>query len=247
MSVYLLSKKRAYDRLEYIKKLNYTDAEYTRNMRKHMLKHRQNARGLLNTRLTAQQELAMFESYGFRNLKTYSIDVLEQNIEYCEVLECESHNEQIDKTKEFLDKSNNLNYLLTLKPFSTKNGNMWYIPVDRLINWIDCFMIQREVFFNYSTGEKAYLFVPNYFTDNVLLMTVKTDNEEENYNNDMDDILKVYDELVNAIKEILDNLPEDKLIDNLFTISNDQLKENSDIISELAKDYAMFIEETIEE
>lgn len=246
MSVNLLSKQKAIDRLEYIKSLNYTDEEYMRNMRKHMLKHRQNANGLLNTRLPAQQELMMFQSYGFKNLKNYAIDVLEQNIEYCNVLECESHNEQINKTIEYLNNSNNLNYILSLKPFGTKNQNIWYIPVDRLVNWIDSFMIQREVFFNYSTDEKSYLFVPNYFTDNVLLMTVSTDNDEENYDNDIDKILEVYGELTNAISEILRQLPEDRNIENLFTISDEKLNTNTKIIQELSKEYMEFIENKLD-
>ena len=246
MSIYLLKKTKAQQRLEYVKCLNYTDEEYMRNMRKHMLKNRQNANGLLNTRLSAQQELIMFESYGFKNLKNYAIDVLEQNIEYCEVLECKTHDEQINKTIEFLKNSNNLNYILSLKAFSTKNIDTWYIPVDRLINWIDCYMIQKEVFFNYSTKDKAYLFVPHYFTDNVLLMTVKTDNQEDDYNNDIDSILNVYNQLIEGIIDILKQLPEDKLIDNLFTITNDELKDNSKKIEKLAKEYTEFIEKEIE-
>ncbi|MDO5826508.1 MAG: hypothetical protein Q4Q22_09010 [Methanosphaera sp.] len=245
MSVKLLSKQKAIERLEYIKNLNYTDEEYVRNMRKHMLKHRQNANGLLNIRLPAQQELIMFESYGFKNLKNYAIDVLEQNIEYCNVLECENHDEMINKTIEYLEKSNNLEYMLSLKPFSTKNDNVWYIPVDRLINWIDCYMIQKGVFFNYSTKDKAYLFVPNYFTDNVLLMTVTTDNSEENFNGDIDEILNVYDKLVNAISNILRQLPMDRNIDNLFTISDEKLKSNAQYIQRLSAEYMKFIEKEL--
>ena len=246
MSTNLLTKEKAISRLEYIENLNYTDAEYMRNMRKHMLKHRQNANGLLNTRLPARDELVMFESYGFKNLKNYAIDVLKQNIEYCEVLECESHDDQIEKTIEYLNESNNLNYILSLKPYSSKSENTWYIPVDRLVNWIDCYMIQKEVFFNYSTGDKAYLFVPHYFTNNVLLMTVETDNDEDNYNNDVDEILKVYGELIKAISDILRQLPEDKNMDNLFTISDEKLESNAEEIQQLAEEYMKFIEEKLD-
>ena len=243
MSVNLLTKQKAIKRLEYVKSLNYTDEEYMRNMRRHMLKYRNNANGLLNSRIPAEQELEMFQSYGFKNMKDYAIDILEQNIEYCNVNECESHDKQIEKTIEYLNNCNNIDYLLRLKPFSRKNNNIWYIPADRLVNWIDSYMIQEEVFFKYSTTEKTYLFIPTYFTSNVLMMTVETDNDEENYNNDLDRILEVFDELINGISDILRDLPEDRNIENLFTISDEKLKSNSEKIEELRKKYTEKMEE----
>lgn len=242
MSVNLLTKKNAIERLKYINSLNYTDSEYMRAMRKHMLKYRQNAKGLINNRLSANQELVMFESYGFVGLKNYAVDVIEHNIEYCEVLECDNHNDQIEKTIQYLKNTCSVEYLLKLKPYSKKNANIWYIPVERLVNWIDCYMIQKDVFFKYSTNEEPYLFVPNYFTDNVLLMTVKTDNEEEDYNNDINIIFNVYKILIDGICQILKQLPEDKMIDDLFTITNDKLKENGQYIQQLAKEYMEMIE-----
>jgi len=240
----LYDKEHAIKRLDYIKGLNYTGKEYKKNMRRHTFKYKTKAHGLLNTRLTAKQELVLFESYGFDNLKQYAIDVLEQNIEYCTVLELKTHDAQINKTIEFLEKSNNREYLLTLKDFATKNSMTWLIPMDRLINWIDCYMIQREVFFSYATLDDGILFVPNYFTDNVLFMSVVTDNEDEDYEADLDLVCECYDRLVKGISEILRNLPEDRLIEDLFNITPERMSENSKTVSKLAKDYAKFIEES---
>ena len=242
----LHDKEHAIERLEYVKGLNYTDKEYKKNLRKHMFKYKTNANGLLIQRLSAEQELFMFETYGIDNLKKYSIDVLEQNIEYCTVLEQKTHDEQIEKTIEFLEKSNSKEYLLSLKDFSTKTAYNWYIPVDRLINWIDCYMIQRQVFFEYASNEKTYLFAPNYFTDNVVLLTVETDNIAEDYEADIDQITKVYDEVVKGIIKILKELPEERMIENLFTITNEEKQKNGEEISKLAQDYYEFIEESTE-
>lgn len=240
----VLNKERAIDRLEYIKGLEYTDKEYKKKLRKHMLKYKTKANGLLIQRLSAEQELFMFETYGIENVKKYAIDVLEQNIEYCTVLEQDTHDKQIEKTIEFLEKSNSKEYILSLKDFSTKTAYNWYIPVDRLINWIDCFMIQRQVFFEFASNEKTYLFAPNYFTDNVLLLTVETDNIAEDFEADIDQIVKIYDEVVKGIIDILKQLPEDRMIENLFTITDEQKQKNGKEISQLAKDYYEFIEES---
>lgn len=210
-----------------------------------MLKYKDNARGLLNSRLSAQQELFMFENYGFENTKRYTLDVLSQNLEYCTVLECETHDEQIQKVIDFLELSNNADYIKTLKDFSTKNGNNWYIPVDRLINWIDCYMIQKEVFFKYAASNNSLLFAPHYFTDNVLLMIVNTDNTDENFDNDLDEILSVYDTLVKGIANILKELPSDKLIENLFTMTDEQREDNVKQIDQLAKEYTEYVEKSI--
>ena len=211
-----------------------------------MFKYKTKANGLLITRLTAEQELYMFETYGYDNLKKYALDVLEQNIEYCTVLEEETHDAQIDKTIEYLEESNTKEYLITLKDFATKTAYNWYIPVDRLINWIDCYMIQREVFFEYASNEQTYFYAPNYFTDSVLLLLVETDNIGEDYEDDIDAILKVYDTVVKGISKILKALPEDVMIENLFTISEEQKQKNGEIISQLAKDYYALIEESVE-
>ena len=236
------NKEHAKDRLEYVKGLDYTDKEYKKNLRKHMFKYKTKANGLLIQRLSAEQELFMFENYGLQNLKKYAIDVLEQNIEYCTVLEQDTHDKQIEKTIEFLEKSNTKEYILSLKDFASKTAYNWYIPVDRLINWIDCFMIQRQVFFEFASNEKTYLFAPNYFTDNVLLLTVETDNIAEDFEADIDQIVKVYDEVVKGIIEILKKLPEDCMIENLFTITDEQKQKNGEEINQLAKDYYEFIE-----
>lgn len=246
-NVNVLTKEHAIDRLEYVKGLNYTDKEYKKYLRKHMFKYKTKANGLLIQRLSAEQELFMFETYGFENLKKYAIDVLEQNIEYCTVLEKDTHDEQIEKTIEFLEKSDNKEYILSLKDFATKTAYNWYIPVDRLINWIDCFMIQRQVFFEYASNEKTYLFAPNYFTDNVLLLTVETDNIAEDFEADIDHIIGVYDEVVNGIIKILKELPEDCMIENLFTITDEQKQKNGDEINQLAKDYYEYIEASTQE
>jgi len=240
-------KEHALERIEYIKGLNYTDKEYKKNLRKHMFKYKTRANGILIKRMTAEQELFMFETYGYKNLEKYALDILEQNVQYCDVLEEETHDKQIEKTIEFMEESNNKEYLLSLKDFSTKTAYNWYIPVDRLINWIDCFMIQREVFFEYASNEQTLLYAPNYFTDSVLLMMVETDNIEENYENDIDAIMEVYDTLIKGISEILRKLPDDQLIENLFTITDEKKDENGKIISQLAKDYYAYIEESIEE
>lgn len=240
-------KKHALERIEYIKGLNYTDKEYKKNLRKHMFKYKTKANGLLIKRMTAEQELFMFETYGYKNLEKYALDILEQNIQYCNVLEEETHDKQIEKTIEYMEESNTEEYLLSLKDFSTKTAYNWYIPVDRLINWIDCYMIQKEVFFEYASNEQTLLYAPNYFTDNVLLMMVETDNISEDYAADIEAIMKVYDTLVKGISEILKNLPEDQMIENLFTISDEKKEENGKIITQLAKDYYDFIEETSEE
>lgn len=245
--IILDDKEHALERIEYIKGLNYTDKEYKKNLRKHMFKYKTKANGILIKRMTAEQELYMFETYGYKNLEKYALDLLEQNIQYCNVLEKETHDEQIEKTIEYLEESNNEEYLLSLKDFSTKTGYNWYIPVDRLINWIDCYMIQRDVFFQFASNEQTLLFAPNYFTDSVLLMMVETDNIEENYENDIKDITNVYDILVKGISDILNKLPEDQLIENLFTISDKKKDENGKIISQLAKDYYAYIEESIDE
>jgi hypothetical protein len=240
-------KKHAIERLNYVKQLDYTDKQYKKNLRKHMFKYKTKANGLLIQRLTAEQELFMFETYGYENLKNYAIDVLEQNIEYCTVLEEETHAQQINKTIEFLEKSNTREYLSSLKAFAIKTAYNWYIPVDRLINWMDCFMIQREVFFEYASNEKTYLFAPNYFTDNVLLLVVETDNIDEDYDSDLDVICEVYNEVVKGISNILRDLPEDRMIENLFTITDEEKAKNGELISQLAKDYYDFIDETSED
>ncbi len=242
----LFDKEHAIERMKYVEGLNYTDKEYKKKLRKHMFKYKTTANGLLITRLTAQQELYMFETYGYKNLKKYALDVLEQNIEYCTVLEQETHEEQINKTIEFLENSNSKEYLLTLKDFATKTAYNWYIPVDRLINWIDCYMIQREVFFEFASNEQTYLYAPNYFTDNVLLLIVETDNIGEDYEADIDAIANVYDSLVKGISRILEQLPEDVMIENLFTISDEQKQKNGELISQLAKDYYALIEEAVD-
>ena len=238
------NKEHALERLEYVKGLNYTDKEYKKNLRKHMFKYKTNANGLLIQRLSAEQELFMFETYGYDNLKKYAIDVLEQNIEYCTVLEQQTHEDQIEKTIEFLQNSNTKEYLLSLKDFATKTAYNWYIPVDRLINWIDCFMIQREVFFEFASDEQTYIYAPSYFTDNVLLLTVETDNIAEDYEADIDEIMKVYGIVVDGISKILKELPEDCMIENLFTITNEQKQKNGEVISKLAQDYYEFIEQS---
>lgn len=240
------NKEHAKDRLEYVKGLDYTDKEYKKNLRKHMFKYKTKANGLLIQRLSAEQELFMFENYGLQNLKKYAIDVLEQNIEYCTVLEQDTHDKQIEKTIEFLEKSNTKEYILSLKDFASKTAYNWYIPVDRLINWIDCFMIQRQVFFEFASNEKTYLFAPNYFTDNVLLLTVETDNIAEDFEADIDQIVKIYNEVVKGIIKILKELPEDRMIENLFTITDEQKQKNGEEINQLAKDYYEFIEESSE-
>ncbi len=238
----LYKKDKAIKRYNFIKELDYTDSEYKKNLRKHMANHRQNARGLLNPRLTAKQELLMYEMYGFESMKTYALDVLKQNIEYCTVLEAGTHDEQISLTEKFLRESNNKEYLLTLKPFSTKNGNSWYTPVDRLVNWIDCYMIQRDVFFRYANKDEILLYLPSYFQDNILSMITYTENEEMDFDNDIDEIAKVYDTLVNGVIDILESLPEDRMIDNLFTMDYKQIKKNKKIIRELGKDYLKLME-----
>lgn len=240
----LFDKEHAIERMEYVKGLNYSNKEYKKHLRKHMFKYKTKANGLLITRLTAEQELYLFETYGFDNLKKYAIDVLEQNIEYCTVLEYETHDEQIEKTIEFLEKSNSKEYLLSLKDFATKTAYNWYIPVDRLINWIDCYMIQRKVFFEYASNEQTFLYAPNYFTDNVLLLSVETDNIGEDYEADINDIINVYDKVVKGISRILTELPEDQLIENLFTITDEQKQKNGEEISQLAKDYYEFIDKS---
>lgn len=243
----VLNKEHAIERLEYVKGLNYSDKEYKKNLRKHMFKYKTNANGLLIQRLSAEQELFMFETYGYDGLKKYATDVLEQNIEYCTVLEEETHDAQIEKTIEFLEKSNTKEYLLNIKDFATKTAYNWYIPVDRLINWIDCFMIQRPVFFEFASNEQTLLYAPSYFTDSVLLLTVETDNIAEDYEADIDEIMKVYDTVVKGISKILRNLPEEVMIENLFTITDEKKKENGEIISQLAQDYYEFIEKSTED
>ena len=240
----LFDKEHAIERMEYVKGLNYTDKEYKKKLRKHMFKYKTTANGLLITRLTAEQELFIFETYGFESLKNYAIDVLEQNVEYCTVLEQKSHENQINKTIEFLEASNTKEYLLSIKDFATKTAYNWYIPVDRLINWIDCYMIQREVFFEYASNEQTLLYAPNYFTDNVLLLMVETDNISENYEEDIDAIVEVYDTVVKGITKILKELPEEVMIENLFTITKEKKQQNGEEISQLAKDYYAFIDES---
>lgn len=245
--IILDDKEHALERIEYIKSLNYTDKEYKKNLRKHMFKYKTRANGILIKRMTAEQELFMFETYGYKNLEKYALDILEQNIQYCNVLEQDTHSKQIEKTIEYMEESNNKEYLLSLKDFATKTAYNWYIPVDRLINWIDCYMIQRDVFFEYASNEQTLLFAPNYFTDSVLLMMVETDNIEEDYEADIDTIVNVYDTLVKGISKILEKLPEEQMIENLFTISDEKKEENSKIISQLAKDYYNYIEESSDE
>ncbi|WP_323735984.1 hypothetical protein PXD04_08850 [Methanosphaera sp. ISO3-F5] len=245
--IILDDKEHALERIEYIKSLNYTDKEYKKNLRKHMFKYKTRANGILIKRMTAEQELFMFETYGYKNLEKYALDILEQNIQYCNVLEQDTHSKQIEKTIEYMEESNNKEYLLSLKDFATKTAYNWYIPVDRLINWIDCYMIQRDVFFEYASNEQTLLFAPNYFTDSVLLMMVETDNIEEDYEADIDTIVNVYDTLVKGISKILEELPEEQMIENLFTISDEKKEENSKIISQLAKDYYNYIEESSDE
>ncbi|OED30336.1 hypothetical protein [Methanosphaera sp. WGK6] len=242
-NIELYKKEKAQSRYEYISKLEYDDAEYKKNLRKHMTKHRHNARGLLNSRLTAKQELVMYETYGFESIKNYALDVLEQNIEYCSVLEYKTHEEQISSAIDFLKKSNCRDYLETLAPFATKNGTSWYVPVDRLNNWIDCFMIQREIFFKYAGREDQLLYIPNYFSDNILLMLVDTDNTDNEYMDDIDKIEEVYDKLVTGICTILSELPNDYFIDDLFNMDSKQIKKNSKKIKQLQKDYIEFMDE----
>ena len=238
----LYDKEHAIKRIEYVKNLNYTDKEYKKSIMKHIFKYKDNAMGLLNSRLPAQQELFMFENYGFDNLKKYTLDTLSQNVEYCTILECDSHEKQVTEVIEYLKLRNNEEYIRTLKAFSTKNGYNWYIPVDSLINWIDCYMIQKEVFFEFGAGDNPLLFVPHYFTDNVLLMIVSTDNENNDFDSDLTDILEVYNKLVNGIISILRSLPEDRMIDNLFELTVEEVNNNAEKIDKLKKEYESFIE-----
>ena len=127
----LYDKEHAIKRIEYVKNLNYTDKEYKKSIMKHIFKYKDNAMGLLNSRLPAQQELFMFENYGFDNLKKYTLDTLSQNVEYCTVLECDSHEKQVTEVIEYLKLRNNEEYIRTLKAFSTKNG---YIVKNLIIN-----------------------------------------------------------------------------------------------------------------
>ncbi|WP_455645581.1 hypothetical protein [Methanosphaera sp.] len=242
-NIELYKKDKAQSRYDYISQLDYSDADYKKNLRKHMTKHRHNARGLLNSRLTAKQELVMYETYGFKSIKNYALDVLEQNIEYCSVLELKTHDEQISATIDFLKKSNNRDYIETLAPFATKNGTSWYIPVDRLINWIDCFMIQRDVFFKFAGKEDPLLYIPNYFSDNILLMVVPTENSDMDFMADIEKIEEVYDKLIKGICTILSELPDDYFIDDLFNMDSKQIKKNSKKIKQLQKDYIEFIGE----
>lgn len=241
MSIQLHDKEHALKRIDYVKNLYYTDPEYAREIRKQILRYQDKANGVLNNRVSAQEELMMFEEYGFTNLKNYTLDVLMQNVEYCTVLEKESHDEQIAQTIEYLEKSDDLNYLLTLRDFSIKNEDIWYIPVNRILNWIDSFMIQKEVFFKYGVGENPLLYVAPYFNDNVLLMCVYTDNEENNYNSDMNAILDAYDNLTKSVIDILKGLPQDYMIDDLFNISDDKIKENDEKIKNLRNEYIELI------
>lgn len=243
----LYEKDAAIKRAEYVKELNYTDKEYKKNIRKRMFKYKDNAKGLYNTRLTAEQELVMYESHGLDNLKWYALDILSQNIEYCEVLECKTPKEQVAKAIEFLRDSCDEDYLKHLGEFSTKNGNTWYVPVDRMINWIDCYMIQREVFFKYANGEDSLLYAPHYFTNNILLMLVFTDNEEEDFENDLDEVMNVYSTLVEGIAEILEDMPKDREIDDLFHIDDRKLKKNAKEINKLAQDYLDFIGQQVDD
>lgn len=241
MSIQLHDKEHALKRIDYVKNLYYTDSEYARQIRKQILRYQDNANGVLNNMISAQEELMMFEEYGFTNLKNYTLDVLMQNVEYCTVLEKESHDEQIAQTIEYLEKSDDLNYLLTLRDFSIKNEDIWYIPVNRILNWIDSFMIQKEVFLKYGVGENPLLYIPSYFTDNVLFMCVYTDNEENNYNSDMNAILDAYDNLTKSVIDILKGLPQDYMIDDLFNISDDKIKENDEKIKNLRNEYIELI------
>ena len=62
------------------------------------------------------------------------------------------------------------------------------------------------------------------------------------FDKDIDEIAKVYDTLVNGVIDVLESLPEDKMIDNLFTMDYKQIKKNKKIIRELGKDYLKLME-----
>jgi hypothetical protein len=81
----------------------------------------------------------------------------------------------------------------------------------------------------------------------VLLLTVETDNIAEDFEADIDHIIGVYDEVVNGIIKILKELPEDCMIENLFTITDEQKQKNGDEINQLAKDYYEYIEASTQE
>ena len=80
----------------------------------------------------------------------------------------------------------------------------------------------------------------------MLLLTVETDNIAEDYEADIDQITKVYDEVVKGIIKILKELPEERMIENLFTITDEEKQKNGEEISKLAQDYYEFIEESTE-
>ena len=77
-------------------------------------------------------------------------------------------------------------------------------------------------------------------------MTVETDNDEENYDTDINQIMNVFDELVNGIIDILRDLPEDRNIENLFTISDEKIKSNIEEVQKLSMDYIEFIKKELD-
>ena len=246
-NVILYEKDEAVKRIDYVKGLRLTEREYLKRIRKQMMKYGDDANGIFNSKIPAQQELLLYENYGYTNLKKYIINMLEDNINYCNVLECEGHDRQIELTGKYLYEGCNLDYLLDLCNFATKIEDTWYIPVDRLINWVDCYMIQRELFMNYAVGSDALVFASHYFDENVLFMIAKTDNSEQNLSNDMNTIMKTYEKLVDAICNILNNLPEDRQIDDLFHITDEKIKQNTEEIRQLKEDYTKLIEERVDE
>ena len=243
----LYEKDDAVKRIEYVKNLRLTEHEYLRKIRKQMLKYHDNTNGIFNSKIPAQQELMIYENYGYTNLKHYIINMLNDNVNYCNVLECKTHDEQIELTCKYLKDSCNLDYVLDLCNFASKIEDKWYIPVDMLINWVDCYMIQRELFMNYAVGDNPLLFASHYFDENVLFLIVPTDNTNQNLNNDMNTILKRYEKIVNVICNILNDLPEDRMIDDLFNMTDEQIKENTNYINQLEEDYEKLIENNLED
>lgn len=77
-------------------------------------------------------------------------------------------------------------------------------------------------------------------------MTVETDNDEENYDTDINQIMNVFDELVNGIIDILRDMPEDRNIENLFTISDEKINSNIEEVQKLSIDYIEFIKKELD-
>ncbi len=77
-------------------------------------------------------------------------------------------------------------------------------------------------------------------------MTVETDNDEENYDTDINQIMNVFDELVNGIIDILRDLPEDRNIENLFTISDEKINSNKKEVQKLSTEYVEFIKKELD-